>query len=287
MDNAGQRISIVLLTYNRVDELTRTLDKLLTMPEQPPVIVIDNASTDGTATVVAQRYARVRLISLPRNIGGAGRNAGVRLAATPYVAFCDDDSWWEDGALDLAVEILDHYPEVAALCGRVLLGAECRQDPTCAEMARSPLPSANLPGPALLGFIACAAVFRRDAYLEAGGYEARFFVGGEEELLTLDLAAAGWRIAYVRQLVVHHHPSPYRDNIERQIIVIRNTLWVAWLRLPLAWAFRETLRIRRRAPSREAWRGGLRQALHELPWVWRSRRMLPPQVAGLLRLLRD
>jgi GT2 family glycosyltransferase len=129
-------------------------------------------------------------------------------------------------------------------------------------------------------------VFRRDAYLQAGGYEVRFFVGGEEELLTLDLAAAGWRIAYVPQLTVHHHPSPYRDNIARQVVVIRNALWVAWLRLPPAWAFRETLRIRRRAPSREAWRGGLRQALHELPWVWRSRRVLPPQVARLLRLLR-
>jgi len=133
-----------------------------------------------------------------------------RLAATPCVAFCDDDSWWEDGALDLAVEILDHYPEVAALCGRVLLGADCREDPTCAEMARSPLPSAKLPGPALLGFIACAVVFRRDAYLQDGGYEARFFIGGEEALLTLDLAAAGWRIAYAPQLTVHHHPSPYR-----------------------------------------------------------------------------
>lgn len=285
MDNAGRRVSVVLLTYNRVDELTHTLDKLLAMPEQPPVIVVDNASADGTATTVAQRYAQVQLITLPRNIGGAGRNAGVRLAATPYVAFCDDDSWWEDGALELAVEILDHYPDLAALCGRVLLGADCREDPTCAEMAASPLPSDGLPGRALLGFIACAVVFRRDAYLQAGGYEARFFIGGEEELLTLDLAAAGWRIAYVPQLTVHHHPSPYRDNIARQIIVIRNALWVAWLRLPPAWALRETWRIRRRAPGRKAWRGGLRQAMQELPWVWRSRRMLP-QVAGLLRLLR-
>ena len=286
MDSAGQRVSVVLLTYNRVDELARTLDKLLTMPEKPPVIVVDNASTDGTAAIVSQRYPQAQLISLPRNIGGAGRNAGVQLATTPYVAFCDDDSWWEDGALDLAGDVLDLYPDVAALCGGVLLVAVCRDDPTCAEMARSPLPSAGLPGPALLGFIACAVVFRRDAYLQAGGYEARFFIGGEEELLTLDLVAAGWRLAYLPQLTVHHHPSPYRDNIARQVIVIRNALWVAWLRLPPAWAFRETWRIRRRAPSRDAWRGGLRQALRELRWVWRSRRMLPPQVAGLVRLLR-
>lgn len=286
MDGNGQQVSIVLLTHNRVGELIRTLDKLLTMPEKPSVIVVDNASTDGTAAIVTQRYPQVQLVSLPRNIGGAGRNAGVRLATTPYVAFCDDDSWWEDGALDLAVEILDHYPDVAALCGRVLLGVDCREDPTCAEMARSPLPADGLPGPALLGFIACAVVFRRDAYLQAGGYEARFFIGGEEELLTLDLAAAGWRLAYVPQLTVHHHPSPYRDNIARQVIVIRNALWVAWLRLPPAWALRETWRIKRRAPSRDAWRGGLRQALGELRWVWRSRRMLPPQVAGLVRLLR-
>lgn len=287
MESRNQQVSVVLLTYNRVDELRRSLDKLLAMPEQPPVIVVDNASTDGTAAMVSRHYQQVGLITLPRNIGGAGRNAGVRLATTPYVAFCDDDSWWEDGALELAVDILDHYPDVAALCGRVLLGMDCREDPTCAEMALSPLPAERLPGPGLLGFIACAVVFRRDAYLQAGGYEARFFIGGEEELLSLDLAAAGWRLAYVPQLTVHHHPSPYRDNIARQIIVIRNALWVAWLRLPPAWALRETLRIRRRAASPTAWRGGLRQAVRELPWVWRSRRMLPPQVAAALRLLRE
>ena len=138
MQGNDQQISVVLLTYNRVGELTRSLDKLLAMPEQPPVIVVDNASTDARAFVVAQRHPRVQCISLLRNIGGAGRNAGVRLAATPYVAFCDDDSWRENDALGLAVEILDHYPDVAALCGRVLLGEDCREDPTCAEMAASP-----------------------------------------------------------------------------------------------------------------------------------------------------
>lgn len=232
MSTSQSRVSVVILTHNRVDELRVTLERMCALPERPAIIVVDNASTDTTSSLVRERFPQVTLISLERNIGGAARNVGVRQARTPYVAFCDDDSWWDSGSIARAQAVLDAYPRVAAVCARILLGADQTEDPICAEMAASPLPSAGLPGPALLGFVACAVVFRREPYLNAGGYEPRFFVGGEEELLALDLVAGGWSLVYVPQLVVYHHPSPRRDNVRRQTIVIRNTLWVAWLRLP-------------------------------------------------------
>jgi GT2 family glycosyltransferase len=154
-------------------------------------------------------------------------------------------------------------------------------------MASSPLPSRDLPGPALLGFIACAVVFRRDAYLAAGGYEPKFFVGGEEELLTLDLVANGWSVVYAPRLTVHHYPSPQRDNAARQRIVIRNALWVAWLRLPWPRALKHTWRISRSAPDRKAMASGLWSALAELPWVCRKRKVLPAGVQMLYESLRD
>lgn len=97
---------------------------------------------------------------------------------------------------------------VGEVCGRILLGPEQREDPICSTMSASPLPADGLPGPALLGFVACAVVFRRQAYLSAGGYEPRFFIGGEEALLTLDLVDAGWYVIYAQQLLAHQHPSP-------------------------------------------------------------------------------
>jgi GT2 family glycosyltransferase len=93
----------------------------------------------------------------------------------------------------------------------------------CQEMADSPLqPADDLPGPPLLGFIACGAVVRRDAFLEVGGFDARLGVGGEEELLALDLAARGWGLAYVDEVVAHHYPSPSR--VKTQAEMRRGTL---------------------------------------------------------------
>lgn len=286
MTRLHQRLTVVLLTYNRVDELLRTLEHMTRLPEQPAMIVVDNASTDSTAAMVAKHYPQARIVTTSRNMGAAGRNIGVQLAQTPYVAFCDDDSWWAVGSLERAVGILDMYPTIAAVCGRILLGDEEREDPICGVMAASPLPSTGMPGPVLLGFIACAVVFRRQAYLDAGGYEEKFFVGGEEELLTLDLAAAGWRIVYVPQLTVHHHPSPQRDNPGRQKVVLRNALWVAWLRLPAASAWEETRRLCRSAPSRQVLKAALLNAARELPWVLRKRKVMPEQVHSMYRQLR-
>jgi hypothetical protein len=50
----------------------------------------------------------------------------------------------------------------------------------------------DLPGPPVLGFIACGGIVRRAAFLEVGGFNSRLGVGGEEELLAVDLTARGW-----------------------------------------------------------------------------------------------
>lgn len=261
--------TVVVLTYNRRAEVLRTLKQLRALSEQPPIIVVDNASTDETAAAVARAFPEVTLVRLPRNIGAAGRNAGVARASTLYVAFSDDDTWWAPGALARAVEILERYPRLAAVTAQVLVGPDHRVDPVSREMAASPLGSDGLPGPRLLGFLAGASVFRRAAFLDAGGYEPRLFIGAEEKLLAYGLAERGWSLAYVPELVVHHHPSRARDPAARSLMLERNELWIACLRRPLAVAARQTLRT----PPRALWR-----ALAGLPWVVRARRPLPPDV---------
>ncbi|OMQ15783.1 hypothetical protein A7K94_0207135, partial [Modestobacter sp. VKM Ac-2676] len=66
------------------------------------MIVVDNASADGTADAVRAATPRVDVLGLPANAGAVARTDGVRRATTPYVAFADDDSWWEPGALQRA-----------------------------------------------------------------------------------------------------------------------------------------------------------------------------------------
>jgi GT2 family glycosyltransferase len=278
-----QRISVVVLTHNRVSELLRTLERLDRLPEAPAVIVVDNASADGTAGAVARIFPRVRLLTRPANEGAAGRNAGVACVATPYVAFCDDDTWWAPGSLARAVEWMDACPRLAAISARVLVGPSERLDPTCALMAKSPLPGAGLPGPALAGFMAGACVMRVQAFREVGGYEPRLLIGAEESLMSLDLLARGWQLAYGPDLVCHHHPSASRDAPRRRWLLARNRLWVAWLRLPARMAWRETFDVLREA-AREgiAWQA-LVAALAGLPWALRQRRVVPPAVSTAWR----
>lgn len=286
MMGADPRVSVVIATRNRACELLTTLERLRDLPERPHIVVVDNASTDGTPETVRRRYPEVEVVVLTENLGGAGRNVGVRRVDAPYVAFSDDDSWWAPGSLARAADLLDTHPRLAALAARTLVGPQEKRDPICDAMANSPLaPEPDMPGPPVRGFLGCAVVVRRTAYLEAGGYNPRIRIGGEEELLAADLAAAGWELAYVDELVAHHHPSKVRDSVERRRLSVRNALWFAWLRRPLSTAGRHTLLAARAAPKdADVW-DGLVQALRGLPWALRHRRVLPRRVEEDLRLL--
>ena len=283
--SADPRIGVSILTYNRVDEVSRTVERTLALPERPTVVVVDNGSQDGTPEILRRRFPDVRCLTLSGNPGGSGRNAGVAALDCAYVALCDDDTWWEPGSLRRAAELLDRYARLAVIAGRTLVGPENRHDPFCRVLESSPIRAGiALPGPALLGFLAGAVMVRRSAFLQAGGFERRFFIGGEEELLALDLVSAGWEIAYVDDIVSHHHPSEAsRDPSGRQRIMIRNHLWVAWMRHPSPWALKSTAHAvweaRRAGPARAA----LAEALRGLPWALARRRVVPPAVQRRLR----
>lgn len=272
------RTTIVVLTYNRADELMGVLQRLQALPERPGIVVVDNASTDGTAGRVAAAHPQVQLVQERTNRGAAGRNSGVAKVRTPYVAFCDDDTWWAPGALARAADLLDAHPRVAAINARVIVEPEGRTDPTCDVMAHSPVDAHGLPGPALVGFMAGAVVMRTAAFLDAGGYEPRFFLGAEEALLAFDLQARGWALCYRHDVVTHHQPSPARDLQRRRASLVRNRLWLAWLRLPLAVAWDETRSVLRDARGQGLQLEGLRAALAGLPWVLARRRVLPKAV---------
>jgi N-acetylglucosaminyl-diphospho-decaprenol L-rhamnosyltransferase len=280
------RVAVVVASRDRRDVLLEKLPCHLALPERPHVVLVDEASTDGTADAVAAALPRVTVIRLERSRGGAARNAGLEAAAAPYVALCDDDSWWTPGALRRAADLLDRHPRLALINGHVLVGADGRVDPVCQEMARSPLPPLDgQPGRPLLSFLACAAVVRRSAVLEAGGFLERLQVGGEEELLGWDLAAAGWCLSYVPEIVARHDPPPNDGRPGRREIGLRNRLWTTWLRRPLRPAMARTVGELRRAPAdRHTLRGGLR-ALAGLPWIVRERRPSPPHVERMRQLL--
>ncbi|GAB7523948.1 glycosyltransferase family 2 protein [Paraburkholderia sp. 2C] len=297
------RISVVVLTHDRAGQLVGTLARLASLPEQPPVIVADNASHDDTVKLVDMLFPQVRVLQCGADLGAAGRNRAVACVRTDYVAFCDDDSWWEPGSLALAVKLLDGAPQVAVLNARVMTGESGALDPRCRLMAASPLGVAGCPGPALSTYIAGACVFRTAVFRAVGGYERRFGSGGEETLVALDVLDAGHAIAYCNELTVRraagasmadaavNNPERRRgdkrleacldEDASQQRVLARNAAWVAWMRLPWRDVARSTGgALATFAHARTLWRDGSAM-IGGLPWALSQRRRVNAQVLAM------
>jgi GT2 family glycosyltransferase len=280
------RVTVVVITHNRRRELARTLAHMTALPDRAPVIVVDNGSTDGTADAVARDHPEVELLRSAHNLGAIGRNLAVRRVRTPYVAFCDDDTRWEAGSLRQAADLLDRHPGLASVTGRCLVEPDLREDPITPEMRDSPVEGPDwLPGPALLGIMAGLSMVRVAAFREVGGFSPKLWLGGEEELLALDLAMRGWWMCWAENVVIRHAPSTARDPRARRRDGIRNTLWTAWLRRPVRSAVRHTAWVLRGAPKDLATAAAVGQALMGVPWVLAHRHVVPPPVEHGLRLL--
>src|SRR5205085_10244188 len=136
----------------------------------------------------------------------------------------------------------------------------------------------------VLGFLGCAAVARRAAYLRVGGYRRGLGIGGEEELLALDMAAVGWAIAYVDAMVARHFPSLVRDAAARTVNEDRNRVLVGWLRRPAGRALSGTALLAARARHDPLARRALAGLLAALPRALAARRRLPASVEAQLRV---
>jgi GT2 family glycosyltransferase len=275
----AELFTTVVATRNRWHRLRESLPR-----HTGPVILVDNGSTDGTVAEVREHFPHIEVLAQPVNRGAVARNIGVARARTPYVAFADDDSWWAPGALATAAELFDRHPRLALLAGRILVGPEQRLDATCRLMAASPLgTAADLPGPSVLGFLACGALLRRNAFLQAGGFDEVVFFFGEEERLALDLAAAGWGLAYAEQIVAHHHPQPAAGSrAGRAALASRNRLLTAVLRRP--WPRVGRILCTELGKGRPGWRGAA-SAVPRLPGALRQRQRLPAEVEAARRAL--
>jgi GT2 family glycosyltransferase len=283
---ADSQVSVVVITYNRCEELAGSLTRLRSLPERPAIVVVDNGSADETTAMVRDRYPDVTLVALASNLGAVGRNIGVALTSTPFVAFCDDDTWWSPGSLAEAVDLLTRHPRLAVVTASIVVEPEGYLDPVSDEMGRSPLPCPpDAPGSPLLSFLAGASVVRRRAFLAVGGFSPRIRIGGEEELLAADLADAGWAMAYVPQLTIHHRASVLRNPHLRRRQGIRNTLWFTWLRRPLTSALLRTGVILGTIPRDRHSLAAVVETARGATWVAAQRRVVGAEVEKGLRLL--
>ena len=222
-------ITVIICTRNRGASLHHTLDSLLTPSNLArhdwELIVVDNGSTDDTkriATEVAAEFpSHVRALAEPKRGLSNARNRGVRAARGEILAFTDDDCVCEDGYLAGIREVLG-YTEVEVAVGRTLLVLDGKRPvwlntdlARCLCDADFGTELHELPYSEAERFLyGCNMVVRRPVFAKIGGFRPDLGAGAtgfcEDTEFGTRALGAGYRIFYVPQIMVRHHPSTGR-----------------------------------------------------------------------------
>jgi GT2 family glycosyltransferase len=251
-------LSVVILNYNTRDLLHACLTSLRAAlaagqwrdvddESQPPagrsceVLVVDNASADGSADMVARDFPELRLIRSPRNGGYAfGNNLALERSRGRAVLLLNPDTELRPGALERLLEYLDAHPEAAIVGPKVLrpdgsLDLACRRSfptlavstyrmlglsrlfPSSRRFARYNLTYLDPDQPAEVDAVvgACMLV-RRAAIDEVGLLDESFFMYGEDLDWALRMKTRGWKVLYFPGVsVLHHKGAASKQQSER------------------------------------------------------------------------
>jgi GT2 family glycosyltransferase len=217
------RVTVVVVTWQGRHLLGPCLDSLRDQTADHGVLVVDNASTDGTAEFVTRSYPEVALVVAPRNEGFAGGVArALESVTTPFLALLNNDATADAGWLAALLAHADAHPEAAAVTSRLLLtepagvlnnaGVLLLDTGYGADRGLGE-PATAYPDPGeVFGLSGGAALLRTDVVRNVGGMPERFFLYYEDTDLSWRLRLAGWTVRYEPRAVVHHAHSATADQ---------------------------------------------------------------------------
>jgi N-acetylglucosaminyl-diphospho-decaprenol L-rhamnosyltransferase len=196
-------LSVVIVSCNERDHLARNLESLGV--ESRSVVVVDNASRDGTSEFLRERYPDIRLIELDENRGyGTAANIGFAATQAAFALLLNADVWAIGNAVDRLVAYATEHP-TAGVVVPAFLDVEGRRQPSLIGyptewwLGRPPVTSsqgrAAPRSPSREAFaVGAAMLFRRAAIDQTGGFDEDFFLFFEEVDLCRRLLDAGWAI---------------------------------------------------------------------------------------------
>ena len=206
--------TVVVVTWNGANLLTACLDSVL--PEGAEILVVDNASTDGTIELLNSRYPGMRVVRSATNTGFAGGVAqALEQIDTPVTVLLNNDAEVRPGWLAALLRALDD-PDVAAASSKLLLpdgslnsaGGYVTTAGYAHDRGFSEPDDGRYDEPADVMY-GCGAslALRTSAVHEVGGVDRRFFLYYEDVDLSWRLRLAGYKVRYVADSVVVHQHS--------------------------------------------------------------------------------
>jgi GT2 family glycosyltransferase len=249
-------ISVIIVIWNSARELPRCLENLSNQTFIDfEVIVVDNGSTDDPQTILQAGWPALRLsvISLDKNHGFAvANNIGARAAQGRWIALLNADAFPEAGWLDHLVAAAGENPQYNFFASRQIQAARPKLlDGAGDEYHISGLAwrryydqevaVCGLQLEEVFGACAAAALYSRDDFLKAGGFDEDYFSYFEDVDLSFRLRIAGGRCLYVPSAIVHHVGSASSGKMSDFVIYHghRNLVWAYFKNMPgiLFWVY--------------------------------------------------
>ena len=225
----------MILTCNRREQV---VDAIMSARKQiypdKEIVVVDNASTDGTSEFIHSAFPDIVLVRNRTNVGtAAGRNRGIEAASGDYIVLMDDDCLLEgDNVAQSVASHLRADPECGAIAFRIadpVTGDEWPYNMRRGDDRLMVYESAI--------FCTGGVALRRQALKDVGYFWEPLFIGDVDVELALRIVASGWRVMRRSDIVVWHPaPNPKASpNLKRQIYFrARNTIWLALRTMPLS-----------------------------------------------------
>jgi GT2 family glycosyltransferase len=224
-------LSIIVLSFNTKDLLEKTLGSI---PKNSmyEVIVVDNASQDGSAAMVSAKFPHVKLIKLKKNIGfAAGNNVGIKQAKGRYIMLLNSDTEIVADGIELMLDYLNSHPQVGIITPKVLL-PDGSIDLACHRGMPTPwnaftyfskleslFPQTRLFGGYHQSYqdfnsiheveatAATAMIIKKLVIDKVGLLDEQFFLYAEDLDWCLRVGSAGFSIIYFPRAIVLHHKS--------------------------------------------------------------------------------
>lgn len=255
---APGRVSIVIVSWNSGHVLRSCLASIYAHTDETSieVIVVDNASSDGTVEMVQREFSRVKLIVNATNKGfAAANNIGLECARGQYLLLLNPDTEIHSHTIRLSIAYMEKHPEVGVV-GCRCIGADGAQQSSIFRVPRvrdvlinTLIPSKWMTRSRLLGkaryvgvdldqeqdvevVAGCYMFLRRSVYDAVGGMDDEFFMYGEEVEWCHRIRKEGWRVAYVPSITILHYggvsAAQCADEMDNalarsQLLVIRKT----------------------------------------------------------------
>lgn len=240
-------VTAIVLNWNRKEMMGRCLDSLLKQTYvNLKMMVVDNASQDGSAEFVREYYPEAELICNDKNLGfTGGNNVGIRNTRTPLIALINNDTTLHPRCIEEMVGSIGKEEKVGCVATKIVL--ESTPDKidaagilVCEDglaIGRGRMESAALYDDETEVFFAsdCVCLYRKEMLDDIGLYDEDFFAYAEETDLGWRARLRGWKTIYnPRALVTHRHSASTGDYQPYKVFLVeRNRWWVAFKNLPL------------------------------------------------------